>query len=47
MSFAVGPEQLRFFDRAMQRVVEPGDFELMVGTDSVDLEKVTLTVVAP
>ena len=46
VSFPVGPEQLRFFDRAMERVVEPGEFELMVGTDSVDLETVTLTVVA-
>ena len=47
VSFTVGPEQLRYFNRAMERVVEPGGFELMVGTDSVDLEKLTLTVIAP
>jgi hypothetical protein len=29
----------------MQRVVELGDFELMVGVDSVNLESVRLTVV--
>ncbi len=44
VSFTVGTEQLRFFDRRMERVVEPGEFEIMVGTDSVDLESVTLTV---
>ncbi len=43
----VGPEQLRFYDRAMERVVEPGEFELMVGTDSVDLQTVTLSVTGP
>ena len=37
VSFSVGPEQLRFFNRAMERVVEPGEFELMVGSNSVDL----------
>jgi hypothetical protein len=30
----------------MNRVVEPGEFELMVGTSSVDLESITLTVTA-
>jgi beta-glucosidase len=44
VSFSVGPEQLRFFNRAMERVVEPGEFTLMVGGSSVDLESITLTV---
>ena len=44
VSFTVGPQQLWFFDRSMQRVVEPGDFELMVGTSSVDVQSVTLTI---
>ena len=46
VEFEVGPEQLRFYDRQMRRVVEPGDFELLVGANSRDLESVTLTVVA-
>jgi beta-glucosidase len=46
LRFEVGPEELRFFDRSMNRVVEPGEFELMVGTSSVDLESITLTVTA-
>jgi beta-glucosidase len=44
VSFSVGPEQLRFYNRAMERVVEPGEFALMVGGNSVDLESITLTV---
>ncbi|HVS62694.1 MAG TPA: glycoside hydrolase family 3 N-terminal domain-containing protein [Thermoanaerobaculia bacterium] len=44
VSFSVGPEQLRFYDREMERVVEPGEFELMVGTGSVELETIRLTV---
>ena len=44
VSVTVGPEQLRFYDRVMRRVVEPGEFELMVGTSSVDLQSMTLTV---
>ncbi|MEO1366382.1 MAG: glycoside hydrolase family 3 N-terminal domain-containing protein [Acidobacteriota bacterium] len=44
VSFTVGPEQLRFFDREMRRVVEPGAFELRVGTSSVDPLTANLTV---
>ncbi len=47
VSFTVGPEQLRLFDRAMERVVEPGGFALMVGTDSVDVQTIELTVTTP
>lgn len=35
----------RFWDADMARVVEPGQFEIMAGPNSVDLQKVTLTVV--
>lgn len=44
VTFTVGPEQLRFYNRAMERVVEPGEFQLMVGGNSVDLESIDLTV---
>ena len=47
LSFPVGPQQLRMFDREMQRVVEPGEFDIMVGTSSVDLQTVSLNVTAP
>jgi beta-glucosidase len=44
VSFEVGPEVLRAYDRSMQRVVEPGVFELMVGPNSRDLQIVELNV---
>ncbi len=44
IGFTIGPEALRFWNDRMQRVVEPGEFEIMTGPNSVDLEAVTLTV---
>jgi beta-glucosidase len=34
VTFTLGPEALSLVDRRMQRVVEPGRFEVMVGTSS-------------
>jgi len=44
--FEITPESLAFWDVNMKYRVEPGDFEIMVGTSSrdTDLEKLTLTV---
>ncbi|MDX1642776.1 MAG: glycoside hydrolase family 3 N-terminal domain-containing protein [Thermoanaerobaculia bacterium] len=44
VAFEIGPPALRFFDRQMRRVIEPGEFEVMVGPSSVDLRSVTLIV---
>ncbi len=44
VSFDVGPEQLRFYNADMVRVVEPGDFTLYAGPNSVDLKSATLAV---
>ena len=44
VSLAIGPEQLAFWNIDKQFVVEPGDFEIMVGPDSVDLQTVLLKV---
>jgi beta-glucosidase len=44
VTFTIGPEELRFYNREMRRVVEPGTFKLMVGPNSVDLISATLTV---
>ena len=46
VTFTLGPDALSLIDRRMQRVVEPGRFEIMVGTDSEKLQKTTLDVVA-
>ena len=43
----ITPESLAFYDLHMKYVVEPGEFEIMVGNSSrdADLQKVVLTVV--
>jgi hypothetical protein len=35
VAFSLGPDALSLIDRRMQRVVEPGRFDVMVGTSSV------------
>jgi beta-glucosidase len=42
----ITPDRLAFYDVAMNRVVEPGDFEIMVGSSSrdADLQKLVLRV---
>ncbi|MEI9992443.1 MAG: glycoside hydrolase family 3 N-terminal domain-containing protein [Rhizomicrobium sp.] len=44
LTFTVGPHELRMYNQAMRRVVEPGAFDVMVGGNSQDLKTVVLTV---
>jgi beta-glucosidase len=37
VEFVLGPEQLGFWNREMRYVVEPGEFRVMVGANSVDV----------
>jgi beta-glucosidase len=46
VTFTLGADALSLIDRQMQRVVEPGKFEVMVGTSSAALTTVSLEVVA-
>jgi beta-glucosidase len=46
VSFTITPDKLSFLDLNMKRVVEPGRFEIMVGTSSAKFEKISLEVVA-
>jgi beta-glucosidase len=46
VTFTLGPEALSLIDRHMQRVVEPGRFEVMVGTSSTTAMTAPLDVVA-
>ncbi|MBN1480828.1 glycoside hydrolase family 3 C-terminal domain-containing protein [candidate division KSB1 bacterium] len=39
------PEKLSFYDENMQRIVEPGEFEVMVGSSSVDYLSTVYTVI--
>ena len=44
VEFTLTADDLSFLNEAMQRVVEPGIFEVMVGTSSVDVQTVQLEV---
>jgi beta-glucosidase len=44
VTFQLGEKDFRFWNKDMQRVVEPGDFEIMAGPNSRDLKKVMLSV---
>ena len=44
VTFALTPHALEFWNIDMKRVVEPGAFDVMVGSNSVDLKKTVLTV---
>ncbi|MBH1998670.1 MAG: glycoside hydrolase family 3 C-terminal domain-containing protein [Sphingomonadaceae bacterium] len=44
VTFTVSPESLQMWNDQMQRVVEPGDFDIMTGNSSVALQTATLTV---
>jgi len=44
VTLPIGPEALWLIDQQMTRRVEPGDFEILVGTSSETTLKATLTV---
>lgn len=44
VSFIVSPDKLRFYDLKMKEVVEPGDFTIMVGSSSQQVQSLKLTV---
>ena len=46
VSFIVTPDKLAFYDLNMKRTVEPGWFDIMVGTSSVKYQTAKLEVVA-
>jgi beta-glucosidase len=46
VTFTLTPDKLSFLDLDMRRTVEPGWFDIMVGTSSVNHRKVKLEVVA-
>jgi beta-glucosidase len=44
VEFTLGPDQLGSYNRSMRFVVEPGEFKVMVGPDSVNLVQATFEV---
>jgi beta-glucosidase len=45
VTFAITPDALSFLDAHMERVVEPGLFDVMVGASSAQLDTAVLEVV--
>ncbi len=45
VEFTVTPEKLKFYDINMNYVVEPGEFKIFVGTNSVDVKEALFSVV--
>jgi beta-glucosidase len=46
VEFVITPDKLSFLNLDMKSVVEPGLFDIMVGTSSIKYETVKLEVVA-
>jgi beta-glucosidase len=44
VTFTIDRTALKYFNRRMQEVVEPGTFTLMVGPNSTDLQEIKFTV---
>ena len=44
VTFTIGADQLSFYNADLKKVVEPGDFDVMVGHDSRNLKSARLTV---
>lgn len=45
VEFTITPEKLQFYNREMKRVVEPGEFEVLIGPSSSKLTGITFSVV--
>ena len=45
VAFKLGPEQLALYNQQMQRIVEPGEFKIMVGSSSQDIRLTDTLVV--
>jgi beta-glucosidase len=43
--FDIGPDHLAFWNVDMKFVVEPGEFDIFAGANSVELQSTTLSVV--
>lgn len=44
VAFTITPDKLQFYNIDMKRVVEPGDFQVMVGTSSIEYQTATFEI---
>jgi beta-glucosidase len=47
VDFVLGPESLAMYTQSMKRLVEPGDFDVLIGGNSRDLLETSFTVANP
>lgn len=45
VEFVITPEKLQFYNRDMRRVVEPGEFDVFIGPNSVTLDSLSFRVI--
>jgi beta-glucosidase len=45
VSFTIGIDDLKFYNSDLKWVAEPGDFKLMIGTNSADIKEIAFTLV--
>ena len=43
VTFTITPDLLKFYDYNLNYVIEPGDFDIMIGPNSRDVKKKTIT----
>ena len=44
VSFDITPDMLKFYNADLKHVIEPGDFQIMIGTNSKDVKTMKLSV---
>ena len=44
VSFDITPDMLKFYNADLKHVIEPGDFQIMIGTNSKDVKTLKLNV---
>ena len=44
VTFTITPNKLSFYNRDMKKIIEPGDFEIMIGTSSMVNQKIKFTI---
>ena len=44
VSFEITPDMLKFYNADLKHIIEPGDFQIMIGTNSKDVEALNFNV---
>jgi len=47
VTFTITPDKLEYYNANLDKVIEPGEFDVMIGTNSETLKTVSFEVTAP